>query len=84
MGLIILILTGALLGWLATILLMIEQGTLIWRNVLAGLIGSVVTGLVMSGGLFLGTIMPLTLLYAAIGAIVLVAIYNAVRRKALP
>ena len=84
MGLIILILTGALLGWLATILLMIEEGALIRRNVLAGLIGSVVTGLVMSGGLFLGTIMPLTLFYAATGAIMLIAIYNVVRWKALP
>lgn len=84
MGLIILILTGALLGWLATILLMIEEGALVRRNVLAGLIGSVVTGLVMSGGLFLGTIMPLTLLYAATGAIMLIAIYNVVRWKALP
>ena len=84
MGLIILIVTGALLGWLATIALQIEDGRAILRNVIVGVIGSLGVGLLTSGGVFLGTIRASTLLYAMAGAIVVIAIYNAIRQKALP
>ena len=84
MGLIILIVTGALLGWLATIALQIEDGRGILRNVLAGLVGSLAVGLATSGGVFLGAIKASTLMWAALGAIALIALYNVVRRKALP
>ena len=84
MGLIILIVTGALLGWLATIALKIEDGRQIRHNVLAGLLGSLVAGMATSGGVFLGTIRPTTLLWATLGAIVLIGLYNLWRRKALP
>ena len=84
MGLIILIVTGALLGWLATIALRIEDGRGILRSVLAGLVGSLVAGLATSGGVFLGAIKASTLMWAALGAIALIALYTVVRRKALP
>ncbi|MBX7458458.1 hypothetical protein K3152_09390 [Qipengyuania sp. 1NDH17] len=84
MGLIILIVTGALLGWLATIALEIEEGRAILRNVVAGLIGSLVAGMATSGGVFLGAIRASTLLWAMLGAIVLIGLYNLWRRKALP
>ncbi|MBX7527942.1 GlsB/YeaQ/YmgE family stress response membrane protein [Qipengyuania vesicularis] len=84
MGLIILIVTGALLGWLATIALKIEDGRGILRNVVVGIIGSLGVGLATSGGVFLGAIRASTLLWAAIGAIVLIGLYNFVREKALP
>ncbi|MBX7532686.1 GlsB/YeaQ/YmgE family stress response membrane protein [Qipengyuania sp. 1XM1-15A] len=83
MGLIILIVTGALLGWLATIALQIEEGRGILRNVVAGIIGSLGVGLATSGGVFLGAIRASTLLWAAVGAIVLIGLYNVVREKAL-
>ncbi|MBT8428177.1 MAG: GlsB/YeaQ/YmgE family stress response membrane protein [Erythrobacter sp.] len=83
MGLIILIVTGALLGWLATIALKIEEGRGILRNVVAGMIGSLGVGLATSGGVFLGAIRASTLLWAAVGAIVLIGLYNVVREKAL-
>lgn len=83
MGLIILIVTGALLGWLGTIALQIEEGRGILRNVVAGIIGSLSVGLATSGGVFLGAIRASTLLWAAVGAIVLIGLYNVVREKAL-
>ena len=83
MGLIILIVTGALLGWLATIALQIDDGRGILRNVVAGIIGSLGVGLATSGGVFLGAIRASTLLWAAVGAIVLIGLYNIVREKAL-
>lgn len=84
MGLIILIVTGALLGWLATIALQIEDGRGIRRNVVVGVIGSLGVGLATSGGVFLGAIRGTTLLYAMLGAIVLIGLYNVTQRKALP
>ena len=82
MGLIILIVTGALLGWLATIALQIEEGRGILRNVVAGIVGSLGVGLVTSGGVFLGAIKASTLLWAVLGAIVVIGLYNVVRERA--
>jgi uncharacterized membrane protein YeaQ/YmgE (transglycosylase-associated protein family) len=84
MGLIILIVTGALLGWLATIALQIEDGRGILRNVVAGVVGSLGVGMATSGGVFLGAIRASTLMWAMLGAIVLIALYNVVRARALP
>lgn len=84
LGLIILLVIGALLGWLATIALRVEDGRSIFRNVMAGVIGALVAGLVASGGMFLATISATVLLWAIAAAIVLIAIYNLARRKALP
>ncbi|MBX7535278.1 MULTISPECIES: GlsB/YeaQ/YmgE family stress response membrane protein [Qipengyuania] len=83
MGLIILIVAGALLGWLATIFLRLEDGRSVVRNILAGTIGSVVVGVATSGGMFLGSIQGITLLWATLGAVVLITAYNLFRQKAL-
>ena len=82
MGLIILVVTGALLGWLGTIALKIEDGRAILRNVLAGIAGSLVVGIATSGGVFLGAIRGSTLLWAVLGAIVAIGLYNFVRERA--
>lgn len=60
MGLIILIIAGALLGWLASIFLQLEDGRSIARNILAGTIGSLIVGVATSGGIFLGSIQGIT------------------------
>ena len=83
MGLIILVVTGALLGWLGTIALKIEDGRAILRNVLAGIGGSLVVGIATSGGVFLGAIRGSTLLWAVLGAIVAIGLYNFVRQRAV-
>ena len=83
MGLIILVVTGALLGWLGTITLKIEDGRAILRNVLAGIAGSLVVGIATSGGVFLGAIRGSTLLWAVLGAIVAIGLYNFVRQRAV-
>lgn len=83
MGLIILIVSGALLGWLATIAMQIEDGRRILRNVVAGIVGSLAVGMATSGGVFLGAIKASTLLWAALGAIAAIGLYNVVRERAL-
>ena len=82
MGLIILVVTGALLGWLATIALKIEDGRAILRHVLAGIAGSLVVGIATSGGVFLGAIRASTLLWAVLGAGATIGIYTFVRERA--
>ena len=46
------------------------------RNVLAGVIGSVVVGAVLGRGILLGSVSGITLLWATLGALVLIGAYN--------
>lgn len=82
MGLLILIVVGALLGWLATIILRIEDGRSIAFNTGAGVSGAVVTGLVVGTGTILGSISGATLLWSVVGALVAIALFNLIRRHA--
>ena len=82
MGLIILIVIGAVLGWLATIALRIEDGRGILLSALAGVIGSLVAGLIAGTGVLFGAITGTALLWAVVGAGILIAAFNLVRRRA--
>ena len=76
MGLILLIVTGTLLGWLTTIALHIEDGREIGRYMLWGLVGSVLVGVAVSNGLVLGSVTPIALLSGLLGAAIFVAAYR--------
>lgn len=82
MGLLILIVVGALLGWLATIVLHIEDGRSILANALVGVLGALVAGLVAGNGTIFGTVSASALLWAVAGAIVLIGLFNLVRQRA--
>ena len=82
MGLLILIVVGALLGWLATIILRIEDGRSILANALVGVLGAVVTGLVAGNGAIVGTVSAMALLWAVAGSVVLIGLFNFVRQRA--
>lgn len=83
MHLIIALIMGGIIGWLAGIV-MRGQGGIIW-NVLVGCVGSIV-GRFLFGFLSHDTHLrenpfdPMTLLVAFLGAVVLLAVYNLVRR----
>ncbi len=81
MGLIILIVLGGLLGWMATILLRLEDSQQILANVAVGAVGALVGGLMTNSGSLLGGISPEGLLAACIGAAVIVALLNFVRHR---
>ena len=81
MGLLILLFSGALLGWLATIALQIESGRAIARNVASGAAGSLIVGFATAGGILLGAISVATLLWAALGAIAAIGLYNLIGRQ---
>lgn len=82
MGLLILVVVGALLGWLATIILRMEDGRTILTNALAGVLGSLVTGLIAGNGAVFGTVSGAALLWAVLGSIVTISLFNIVRQRA--
>ncbi|MBX7494802.1 GlsB/YeaQ/YmgE family stress response membrane protein [Qipengyuania sp. 6B39] len=83
MGLLILIVVGAVLGWLATIILRIEDGRGILANAGAGVVGSLVAGLVGGNGSIFGAVSGIALLWAVLGAVIAVGVLNLVRQRAL-
>lgn len=81
MGLIVLIVVGGLLGWLATIILKIEDGRSIARSMIAGVFGSLAIGLILTRGNMLGGVSTATLLFAMLGSVVSIALYVVYRRR---
>ena len=82
MGLLILVVVGALLGWLATIILRIEDGRSILANALVGVLGSLVTGLIAGNGAVFGTVSGVALLWAVLVSVVAIGVFNLIRQRA--
>lgn len=85
MGLILALIMGGIMGWLASKVMNRDAQMGIFWNVIVGLIGSVLghflLGSLLGGrGLRNGAFDPLTLLTAFIGAVILLAIVNLVQR----
>ncbi|MFA6585442.1 MAG: GlsB/YeaQ/YmgE family stress response membrane protein [Candidatus Paceibacterota bacterium] len=82
MGIILWILFGALVGWVASLIMKTdaEQGTLL--NIAVGIVGAVIGGWIMSSLGESGTtgFNLYSFIVALIGAVVLIAIVKAVRR----
>jgi len=80
MGIIIWIIFGALVGWVAS-MVMKSSGGLVW-DIVVGIVGAVIGGFVMSlfgmGGV--GAFNVYGFLVALLGACILIAIMRAVRR----
>lgn len=74
MGLIIFLVTGALLGWLAAIVQRVEDGRGIMMNVAAGALGAVVGGLIVNRGSILSGVSAISLPVAMAGALILIGI----------
>lgn len=89
MGLLFMIVVGAIIGWLAAIILKIESPRGILLNMAAGIVGALVTGLFV-GPLLLGNASLLagyyhvgSLALSLAGAIVVIAAFNAFWRQQL-
>ncbi len=83
MGWIIAIIVGGIIGWLASIVMRTDGQQGIFLNVIVGIVGSFLGNIV--AGLFgrganLTTLDPIALLWAFIGAVILLGIVNLVRR----
>ncbi|MET0179604.1 MAG: GlsB/YeaQ/YmgE family stress response membrane protein [Novosphingobium sp.] len=85
MGIIILIVVGGILGWLASIVMRTDAQQGILMNVVVGIIGALLGGFLLSPLLGSeditdGGINLMSLLVSFLGAVILLAIVNLVRR----
>lgn len=88
MGLIILIIIGGILGWLASIVMRTDGQQGILLNVVVGVVGALLAGFILNpliggGNIMNGDFSGISLLVSFLGAVVLLAIVNLVRRGAV-
>jgi uncharacterized membrane protein YeaQ/YmgE (transglycosylase-associated protein family) len=81
MALLVLIVLGATLGWLASILARSEAPADILRQIALGLAVSVVAGEITNNWAMIGSLSFLSLGVALAGAIVALVLYNAIRLR---
>jgi uncharacterized membrane protein YeaQ/YmgE (transglycosylase-associated protein family) len=85
MGLIILLVVGGLIGWVASMIMRTDGQQGIILNVVVGIVGALIAGFVITPligapPITSGVINIQTILVSLLGAIVLLAIINLVRR----
>ncbi|GAA3996306.1 GlsB/YeaQ/YmgE family stress response membrane protein [Sphingomonas humi] len=81
MGIIIWLIVGGVCGWLASIVMRTDGQQGIFLNIIVGIIGAALAGFLLGGGASLNNGLTVTsFLYSLLGAIVLLAIVNLVRR----
>ena len=79
MGLIMWLIVGGVVGWLASMVMRTDAQQGIILNIVVGIIGAVIAGLLFGGSINQGITIE-TFLYSLIGAIILLAIVNLIRR----
>ena len=84
MGILVWLIVGGVVGWLASIVMRTDAQQGILLNVVVGIVGALLAGFVVSPLLGIGTINEgvsiATFLVSLVGAIVLLAIVNLFRR----
>lgn len=78
-GLIVWLVVGGVVGWLASMVMRTDGQQGILLNIIVGIIGSVIASFLFGGGIN-QVITVNTFVYSLIGAIILLAIVNLVRR----
>ena len=79
MGLILLIVVGGILGWLASIVMRTDDRQGIALNVAVGIAGALLAGILTNGDSILAGISAFALLLALAGSIALLAVLNLFR-----
>ncbi|HEX8419874.1 MAG TPA: GlsB/YeaQ/YmgE family stress response membrane protein [Sphingomonas sp.] len=81
MGIIMWLIVGGVIGWLASIIMRTDGQQGIFLNIVVGIVGAFIAGLIFSGGSINNAPLNLyTFLVSLVGAIILLAIVNLVRR----
>ncbi len=85
MGLIILILVGGVIGWLASMVMRTDAQQGVLLNVVVGIVGALLAGFILNpmiggGNIMNGDLSASSLIVSFLGAVVLLAIVNLVRR----
>jgi len=84
MGILVWLIVGGVVGWLASIVMRTDAQQGILLNVVVGIVGALLAGFIVSSMLGIGTINQgisiATFLVSLVGAIILLAIVNLFRR----
>jgi uncharacterized membrane protein YeaQ/YmgE (transglycosylase-associated protein family) len=81
MGIILWLIIGGIIGWLASIIMRTDAQQGILLNIVVGIVGAFIGGLIVSGGSINDAPLNLTsFLVSLLGAIILLAIVNLFRR----
>ena len=84
MGLIIWLIIGGVIGWLASIIMRTDAQQGILMNIVVGIVGAFIGGMIFSGGSINNSGLSLTsVIVSLVGAIVLLAIVNLIRRGSM-
>ena len=81
MGIIIWLIVGGIVGWLASIIMRTDAQQGILLNIVVGVVGAFIGGMIFNGGDINNAPLSLTaFLVSLVGAVILLAIVNLVRR----
>lgn len=80
MGIIIWLIVGGVVGWLASIIMRTDAQQGILLNIVVGIIGAFLAGLILGKGNINQGLTLESFLWSLLGAVVLLAIVNLVRR----
>jgi uncharacterized membrane protein YeaQ/YmgE (transglycosylase-associated protein family) len=80
MGIIIWLIVGGIVGWLASLIMRTDGQQGIILNIVVGIVGAFLASLIIGGGTINQAITIESFLYSLVGAIVLLAIVNLIRR----
>lgn len=79
-GLLVWLVIGGVVGWLASIVMRTDAQQGIFLNIIVGIVGAFIGGLLFGGSINNASITPMTFLVSLVGAVILLAIVNLVRR----
>jgi uncharacterized membrane protein YeaQ/YmgE (transglycosylase-associated protein family) len=82
MGIIIWLVVGGVCGWLASLIMRTDAQQGVILNIVVGIIGAVISGLIFGVNMNAGITVE-SFLYALLGAVILLAVVNLVRRGAV-
>ena len=80
MGFIIWLVVGGVVGWLASIVMRTDAKQGIILNIVVGIVGAFLAGLIVGGGSINDGVTLMSFLWSLVGAIVLLGIVNLIRR----
>ena len=79
MGIIIWLIVGGVCGWLASLIMRTDAQQGILLNIVVGIVGAVIAGLIFGANITDGITVE-SFLYSLLGAVILLAIVNLIRR----
>lgn len=88
MGLIILLVVGGVIGWLASMVMRTDAQQGILLNIVVGIVGAILAGFLLNpliggGNVMSGSLSASSLIVSFLGAVVLLAIVNLFRRGSM-